>query len=63
MRHDTLICSLYAFQQILWLSCGFENTDNVTVVKGLRTGTCKEFSLGWKEPEDKINEQKTVANK
>lgn len=58
MRHDILICRLYAFQQILWLFYSFGNTDKLTAVIGLTTGTCKEFSLGREEPEAKINEQK-----
>lgn len=58
MRHDILIRRLYTSQQILWLFYSFGNTDKVTVVVGLKTGTCKEFSLGRKEPEDKINEKK-----
>lgn len=46
------------FAADLWLFHSSGNTDKVTVVRGLRAGTCKEISLGWKEPEDKINEQK-----
>lgn len=58
MRPDILICRLGALQQILWLFQSSANTDKVTVVTGLRAGTCKEIFLGCKEPENKINEQK-----
>lgn len=58
MSPGILICGLGALQEFLGLFHSSGNTDKATVVRGLRAGTCKEISLGWKEPEHKINEKK-----